>query len=204
MTEEEGVAPNVQEGVETSTSPVEQQPETNDVKEVSEPVDEMGVPIKNRLAEYERKLAKLEAQNKIVPDVEENEDEAIKIVESIAEKKVLERLSPVIARQFLSDYPDAANMIDDINRIRQSNPEISGVDKLSLAYKIALAEKQDEIIRQRVEQESQARAKTIEESKQASIEGTGRSTSPAPNINELIANAKTMDDLLAVEQSLRK
>lgn len=199
--------------VETETTPVvpeEQQPVEAEEKPeapTEEPVDEKGVPVKNRLAEANRKLRKAqEAQETLLnPEVQQTQqEEAIKLVRELAQAESKKMMEPILVKEFLRDNPDAVDMIEDINRIRTENPELSGVDKLDLALKIAKAEKQDEIIRKRVELEREQKIQKEEKSTQATVEGTGKTKAPVITMTDKIATAKSLDELKNLETMLRQ
>jgi len=198
---------------ETET-PVESQPEeqsiespSEDVKPIEEPVDETGVPLKNREAEARRKAAKA-LQSPEQAQTPTSEDEAIRIVKEIAskeaEEKIMKRIEPILVRQFLSENPDAANHVDRMNQIRLENPELKSVDKLDLVYKIAKAEAQDEIIAKKLEQGLIQNQQIKEKSQQASIEGTGAIKSPSTSLVDKINNANSLADLQALEDSIKR
>jgi hypothetical protein len=205
MTEEvQDASPAVEDTTEVT------QPETTEQETVEtpvetpseEPVDDKGVPLKNREAEMQRKV--LKAQRELLTREEPKvEDEAIEIVRRIAREEQQRANEPILVRQFLLENHDAADMIEDINRIRASYPELSGVDKLDLVYKIAKAEKQEEIIRQRVEAEAKAKAEKLAKSTQASVEGSGKGT-PSITVTDRIAKATTLDELKALEDQLQR
>jgi hypothetical protein len=191
----------------------------DDVKEgqAEEAVDELGVPLKNREAEATRKARKADRMSQSAAEkalisgsgVEEaggDQEDAIRIVSAIAEQKTRQALEPILAKQFLLENPDARDMIEDINRVRTSYPELAGIDKLEVAYKIAKADRQDEIIRQRVESEHRAKQETLNKSKQASLEGTGRTKSgdSTQTAAEQIAGATSLEELQKLEDSLLK
>jgi len=207
MSEDESVVTGTEPVVEDATT--EQQPVETEAVKTDEPVDENGVPIKNRLAEANRKLAKAEKLlnqtqvQEIEPQDQSEQERAMGIVRGLAQEEAKKMMEPILARQFLSENPDASGMIEDINRIRAQYPEISGVDKLEVAYKIAKAERQEEIIRK----QSEVRAKELQEkeikSNQAGIEGTGKSNSPAMTIADRIKNATSLKELKELESLLR-
>jgi hypothetical protein len=193
---------------ETETAPVvpeEQQPDETKV-ESEEPVDEKGVPLKNRLAEANRKLRKVqEAQEQLTQiPIQNDQEEAIRIVREIAREEQNKALEPLLAKQFLIENPDAVEIIEDINRIRSENPELAGVDKLNLAYKIAKAEKQDEIIRKRVESEKAQNEQIKEQSTQATAEGVGKTKSVPVNVVDKINSATSLKELEALEDLVRR
>lgn len=194
--EEENVAV-----AETETAPVvpeEQQPvETK----TEEPTDDKGVPLKNRLAEANRKLRKVQESQE---SPKTDQEEAIRIVREIAREEQNRALEPLLAKQFLMENPDAVEIIEDINRIRNENPELAGVDKLNLAYKIAKAEKQDEIIRQKVEEEKRQIEQTKEQSTQATAEGVGKVKSSPVNLVDKISSANSLKELEALEDLIRR
>jgi hypothetical protein len=177
----------------------------------SEETDETGVPVKNRLAEANRKLRKAQEKEQELEKAQETltqqpdipEDEAIRLVESIAERQTKKVVEPLIVEQFLNRNPDAANMVDDINRVRVEHPELSSVDQLELAYKVAKAEKQDEIIRKKVELQRQEAVEREEKSNQSSIEGTGKKA-PAMSLDDKIKGAKTLDELQEIEKLIQR
>jgi hypothetical protein len=177
-------------------------------EEQSEPIDEKGVPLRNRAAEASRKARKmLEAEKELLSpavDQDGDQDAAIRIVEQIAESKVMKRLEPILAKQFIMENPDAAEMIEDINRVRSQYPEVSSIDKLDVAYKIAKAERQDEIIRQQVEAESAARANTLEKATRASAEGTGQTRASADSLDKRINSASSLKELKELEAMLTR
>lgn len=186
---------------ETETAPVvpeEQQPvETK----TEEPTDDKGVPLKNRLAEANRKLRKVQESQE---SPKTDQEEAIRIVREIAREEQNRALEPLLAKQFLMENPDAVEIIEDINRIRNENPELAGVDKLNLAYKIAKAEKQDEIIRQKVEEEKRQIEQTKEQSTQATAEGVGKVKSSPVNLVDKISSANSLKELEALEDLIRR
>lgn len=186
---------------ETETAPVvpeEQQPvETK----TEEPTDDKGVPLKNRLAEVNRKLRKVQESQE---SPKTDQEEAIRIVREIAREEQNRALEPLLAKQFLMENPDAVEIIEDINRIRNENPELAGVDKLNLAYKIAKAEKQDEIIRQKVEEEKRQIEQTKEQSTQATAEGVGKVKSSPVNLVDKISSANSLKELEALEDLIRR
>lgn len=193
--------------VETETTPVvpeEQQPVTEEKVEekTEEPVDEKGVPVKNRLAEANRKLRKAQAQEELL-DPSNEQEQAIKVVRNLAQEEAKRMMEPILVKEFLRDNPDAIDMIEDINRIRTSNPELASVDKLDLAFKVAKAEKQDEIIRKRVELETKEKQETIERSNNASVEGTGKTKTPSINLADKIANATSLKELQEIESLIK-
>jgi len=205
-------------GVETEVEEVTASPAEKDqpveetesaVEEVpAEPVDDKGVPLKNRQAEVNRKMRKMsqsEAQSALVgqPTAQETtQDEAIRIVENIAEQRISRRLEPLLVKQFLLDNPDAKDMVEEINRVRASNPAIAGVDQLETAYKVAKAEMQDNIIRQRVEQETKQNIEKKTKAESASIEGVGRVRAPQTTLADKINSASSLDELKELEQSI--
>jgi hypothetical protein len=208
-----------EEEVMTGTEPVaeptaEEQPvvetgvETPETQATDEPVDDMGVPIRNRLAEANRKLARAEkllnqtqAQEELLNPVDQ--DEAYKIVRGLAQEEAKKMMEPILAKQFLSENPDAVEMIEDINRIRAQYPEISSVDKLEVAYKIAKAEMQDELVKK----QSEVRAKELQEKQlkanQSTVEGAGKLTAPAMSIADRMKNATTVKELKELEALLK-
>lgn len=205
-------------GVETDTelvtdSPTEEnqsvnntEPAVNDAE--AELVDEKGVPLKNRQAEATRKARKMtqaEAQSALAGqpvDSNEQTDEAIRIVESIAEQKVAKRLEPILVKQFLADNPDAKDMIEQINNVRSANPAIAGIDQLETAYKVVKAEMQDEIIRQKVEAERQTNIEKTEKSTSATIDGVGKIKAPQQTISDQINDASSLEELKKIETAL--
>lgn len=188
----------------------------DDVKEeaADEPVDGAGVPLKNRQAEAERKARKArmsdsQAQDAILKQpVQGNagsgQDEALRIVQGIAGDVVKKSLEPLLAKQFLMEHPEARDMIEELNEIRASNPEIAGVDKLELALKIAKANRMDEEIRRGVESARAKEDETLEKSKQASLEGSGRAKTPTQkgDLASQIAKAGTLEELRKLEAQL--
>lgn len=196
--------PSTEPSTETA-QPEDQSPEP---AENQEPVDEQGVPLKNRAAEATRKarqMAKAERELLSPAQVpEEDQNEAIRLVEQIAEQKIMKRLEPVLAKQFLMENPDAADMIEDINRVRAEYPELRGIDRLDVAYKIAKAERQDEIIRQRVESEARANEETRTKATQASAEGTGRTSAPPDTLAQRISSAGSVKELRELEALLTR
>jgi hypothetical protein len=194
--------------VETETTPVvpeEQQPVESEEKieeKTEEPVDDKGVPVKNRLAEANRKLRKAQAQEELL-DPNNDTEKAIKVVRDLAQEEAKKMMEPILVKDFLRDNPDAIDMIEDINRIRTNNPELASVDKLDLAFKVAKAEKQDEIIRKRVELETKEKQETIERSNNASVEGTGKTKTPSINITDRIANATSLKELQEIESLIK-
>lgn len=202
--------------VEATEEAVESLPEEtpeviDDVKEESpeEPLDENGIPVKNRIAEAKRKAKKLsqgEAESALLsetPAYDGSQEDAVRIVESIAEQKVKKALEPMLARQFLADHPDAATMIEDINRVRSQHPELSGIENLEVAYKVAKADRQDEIIRQQVERRNQEALQTKEKATQAAIEGTGKSKSSPTSLADQIASAGSIEELEALQSRIQ-
>lgn len=198
------------ESVETTEVTPESLPEETPAEEATpetEPVDDKGVPLKNRQAEAVRKAKKLAAAeqsliNRDTPDSSDT-DEAIRLVEQIAESKIMKRLEPVLARQFLMENPDAADMIEDINRIRSEYPELASVDKLEVAYKVAKAERQDEIIRKQVEAETAEKVETVAKAREAAAEGT-KTTAPPDSLANRIASANSLKELQELEAMLSK
>lgn len=206
--EEENIDVN-ESGTETALEPSleEEQPVVDDVKEeaTDEPVDEMGVPIKNRIAEIERKkrqLSKIEAEKGLMsqPQHPITEDEAVTLLKNV----VNEAVAPIKARQFLAENPDAAAMIDEINQVRAQHPEISGIDNLDLAYKIAKAEMQDEIIRRKVEAGQKENIQKQENAKQATLEGAGKTKAPTAPLTDRIKSAGSIEELEQLAADLRK
>lgn len=191
---------------ETNEEVVESQEETT-----AEPVDESGVPLRNRQAEQERKarrLSQAEAQSRLVSGTETSnemtQDEAVKAVEDIADTRVRKAMEPLLAKQFLLEHPDAAEMIEDINRIRSQKSHLKGVEHLEDVYKIVKADRQDEMIRQQVENELRDKQVRTQAASQSSAEGVGK-TKSASKVDDLatrIANAKTMEELQALGASL--
>lgn len=208
MAEDENVSGETVTPVETQTTDgnsQEQQTVADDVKKVAtEPVDETGVPLKNREAEARRKAEKA-LQSPETKSVS-SEDEAIKIVENIAQKQAEEqinkRIEPLLVKQFLMENPDASALVDDINRIRQTYPELASVDKLDLAYKIAKAEQQDALIAKKLEQGRQETLKIKEKSSQAGIEGAGSSKTVGTTILDKINSATSLKELQELERSI--
>jgi len=188
-----------------STQPEEQ---ATEIPENQEPVDDQGVPLRNRAAEATRKARQMaKAERDLLtpaPVADDDQNEAIRLVEQIAEQKVMKRLEPVLAKQFLMENPDAAEMIEDINRVRNEYPELRGIDRLDLAYKIAKAERQDEIIRQRVEREARAAEETRTRATQASAEGTGRTSAPPDTLAQRISSAGSVKELKELEALLTR
>lgn len=176
--------------------------------EATEESDSQEVPEKNRHAEAQRKARQAaKAERELLTpktEIADTGDEALRIVEQIAEQKVMKRLEPVLAKQFLMENPDAVEMIEDINRIRAENPEISSVDKLEIAYKIAKAERQDELIRKRVEAESKANEETVAKATQASAEGTGKTKSSGDSLEKRIASAGSLKELKELEAMITR
>lgn len=173
-----------------------------------EAVDESGVPLKNRAAEAQRKArqaAKAEKELLTPPKGEEQDpNEALRLIERIADEKIMKRMEPILAKQFLMENPEAADMVEDINRIREQYPELAGVDKLDVAYKVARAERQDELIRQKVEAEAKEREETITKATQASAEGTGRAKAPADTLQQRISSAGSLKELQELEAMLTR
>jgi hypothetical protein len=193
----------------TESSPADQQ--TVETEETTEPVDEQGVPLKNRVAEQQRKARKIAAaQASIVGQTEPtlqddgSQEDALRLVETIAEGKARKMIEPIMVRQFLYDNPDAADMVEDINRVRAQYPELASVDKLDVAFRIAKAERQDELLRIAEEKGRNETRKILETQGQAAIEGTGKVTAPTASLADRIANAKTPEELQALEQYLSK
>jgi len=170
----------------------------------TEPVDEIGVPLRNREAEAHRKALKaLQSQ----PETNvSSEDEAIKIVEGIALKKAQEQVAksiePLLVKQFLMENPDASEMVDDIIRIRQQYPELAGVDKLDLAYRIARSDRQDALVAKKLEQGLLEKQQIKEKSSQAGVEGAGSSKSVGNSLIDKINGANTLAELQALEKSI--
>lgn len=208
--EPQDVAPAEETAPESSTE--EQTQATEEVAE--EPVDESGVPLKNRMAELERKskqrISQLEAQNALLSGAtststqDMTEDEAVKAVENIADARVRKAMEPLLAKQFLLEHPDATEMIDDINRIRSQRSHLAGVEHLEDAYKIAKAEKQDELIRQQVEAELRDKQVRQQAASQSTAEGVGKvkGSSKEVDLATRIANAKSMEELEALGASI--
>lgn len=179
------------------------------VETAEEPVDETGVPLKNRQAEAERKARKSrQAETELLGGSKATEspdqNEAIRVVEAIASQQIKKSLEPLLAKQFLLDNPDAVDMIEQINTVRASHPELAGIDKLELAYKIAKADRQDELIRLRVEATQKEAEITLEKSNQASLEGAGKARQPVKNLNEQIAGANSLEELRKLEAMLSR
>ena len=112
--------------VETETTPVvpeEKQPEeSSETTSEESKEDESGVPIKNRLAEANRKLRKAqEAQEKLVKP-NNSQEEAIKLVQNLAQDEAKKIITPILVKDFLRDNPDAVDMIEDINKTSYSKP----------------------------------------------------------------------------------
>lgn len=174
-----------------------------------EAVDEAGVPLKNRQAEAERKARKANARTTLLappaaaaPQLDQNE--AIRLVRELARQEAQKLNEPLVVQAFLNNNPDAAEMVDDINRIRASHPELSGVDKLELAYKIARADRQDEIIRKQVEGRLQENETTVQKGNQAALEGAGKTRVVPKNLNEQINTAGSLADLQKLEALIAK
>lgn len=197
--------------VETETTP-ESSPETEQPVEhtTDEPVDDKGVPLKNRIAEQQRKARKLaDAQTSLVsqqmptlPD-DGSQDDALRVVETIAEQKARKMMEPILVKQFLYDNPDAAEFVEDINRVRAQYPELASVDKLDVAYRIARAERQEELLRQAEEKGRNETAKVLNTQGAAAVEGTGKVTAPTASLADRIANARTEAELRELEQYIR-
>lgn len=190
----------------TDSSPegTEAAAEDTDVKEEDSAVDDKGVPVKNRLAEANRKLRKFrELQESAKGETPATDEEALTIVRQIAREENQKALEPLMAEQFLMKNPDAVDMIEDINRVRQENPELAGIDKLHLAYKIAKAERQDEIIAKKVEAERAKVLETKEISKKSTSDGVGRSTPATVSIADKVNSATTLEELRALESEIR-
>lgn len=206
---------------ETATAPEssteDQQTATTDAStetQAAEPVDETGVPIKNRMAEADRKakqrLSQIEAERALLSGAtstaqkgeSQDQEEAIEIVRKVAREENQRALEPILAKQFLMENPDAASMIDEINQVRARYPELHSIDRLDVAYKIALAEKQEEIIRQRVEQGKKELLEREQKANQATVEGTGRTRTTEPNVADRIAGATSLADLKALETEI--
>jgi len=194
MTEEEVVATEAT-AEDTATQSTEETTEQvqDDVKESTEAVDDKGVPLKNRIAEAERKLHKAEK----IQETQTEQDEAVRIVRQIAREEASAlnpQLEKLIVKQFLLENPTAAELVDEMNEIRAQHPELSSIDKLDLVYKLAKSDKQEAIL---IEQE-QKRAKETEEKiikgNQASVE-SGQISSPASNLADRIKNAKSEAEL---------
>ncbi len=201
------------QNVETETTP-EPSPEEQQPVSADEPVDENGVPLKNRVAEKERKLnqrlKQLEAQEALLtkpkestPEVTEDDEETgLRIVREITAKAINERLEPVLARQFLMENPDAADMVEDINRIRTQHPELAGVDKLDIAYKLAKAERMDEEIRKATEN-TRAETERIQKSAEsAAVEGVGKTNAPMESLDDKIKGATSLKELEELAQHI--
>jgi hypothetical protein len=200
---EEDVKEVETETTEDSSSEEQQPEEESQDTSTEEPVDEDGVPIKNRVAEANRKLAKAkelspsQAQKELLKtDTSgvETEDDAIEVVRRITREEQQKALEPVLTKQFLLENPDALNFIDDINRIRDQYPELKGASKLDVAFKIAKAERQDEIIQRKVEQGLKSQEEQKQKANNASITGTGKVT-PNTSLNDQIGQAETLADL---------
>lgn len=199
MSEEDLDAQEVETETTPDSSPEEQQP----VEDTEEPVDDDGVPIKNRVAEANRKLEQAkklsssEAQKELLKgetSVNNEDDDAIETVRRISREENSKVLEPLLVKQFLMENPDATNFVDDINRIREQYPELKGVDKLEVAYKIVKAERQDELIQQKVEQNLKAQQEQKQKSNNASIQGTGKVV-PKDNLADKINSASTLEEL---------
>lgn len=206
--EEQDVAAAEAAGTPSPDEAKQPEPQETAPQEPDEPVDEAGVPLRNREAEARRKARKAEdARRELLSpkarETESEQDEAIRIVERIAEEKVMKRLEPILARQFLAENPDAADMVEDINRVRQQYPELASIDRLDAAYKIARAERQDELIRKQVESEQAEREATREKASQAAAEGTGRTRAAADTLDQRISTA-SMKDLEEIERMLKQ
>ena len=128
----------------------------------------------------------------------------MKIVRDLAQEETKKMMEPILVKEFLRDNPDAIEMIDDINRIRTANPELASVEKLDLAFKVAKAEKQEEIIRKRVEEENLSKAEKVEQSTQATVEGTGKSKTPKIDLADRISKAGSLKELQELEGLIRQ
>jgi len=210
MEDEQIVSAETETAAESQTAHAQEEQQTvegasQDDSVATEPVDEIGVPLKNREAESRRKAMKA-LQSPEAKQAPSSEDEAIKIVEGIALKKAEEqinkRIEPILVKQFLMENPDAADLVEDINRIRQTYPELASVEKLDLAYKVARAEHQEALIAKRLEQGRIEKQQIKEKSSQASIEGAGSSKTVGNTILDKINNATTLKELQELERSI--
>lgn len=193
---------------EVSQTETEQQP--TDVKEeVEQPVetpqeevDEKGVPIKNRLAEIERKkrqISAVEAQKALTEQPGGNSPEdPIEIVRNI----VREQTAPLTVQLFLANNPDAAGMVEDINRVRTAHPEVAGIDQLDLAYKLAKIERFEAAEKAKIKQTERENLEKEEAAKSASIEGTGKVKAPLTSISDRISEAGSIEELNKIADSI--
>lgn len=194
MTEEEVVAVEAP-AEDTATQSTEETTEQvqDDVKESTEAVDEKGVPLRNRIAEAERKLHKVEK----VQETQSEQDEAIRIVREIAREEAgasSPLIQKLVVKQFLLENPDAANLVDEMNQIRVQHPELSSIDKLDLVYKLAKSDKQEAtLVEQEIKRTKELEEKTIK-GNQASVE-SGQISSPTSSLAERIKNAKSIEEL---------
>jgi hypothetical protein len=179
----------------------ETQPETteqaqDDVKEevAEEPVDDKGVPLKNRIAEAKRKLIKQEKE----PE-KGNDLEVLKTAEEIAVQSSKKAIEPILVKQFLYENPQAAELVEEINAVRAQIPELSGVEHLETVFKIVKAEKQDELLRQAEENGRKETEEKLNKAGQSAIEGAGKTPTPASNLADRIKNATSLKELQELE-----
>jgi len=195
-----------EEQVATQDPSPEQQDPVQDQAESrpSEETDEKGVPLKNREAEAQRKAkAASRAQQALLSqETPSSSDDSDRRLQELADRAAARRLEPVLAKQFLMENPDAMELVDDINRIRQEYPEISGIDKLDVAYKVAKAERQEEILRKRLEQEELRKAETLEKAASASAQGTNKAKAPADSLDQRISQAASLKELQDLESMI--
>lgn len=206
--------------VEPSATPAEN-PQTPVVEPqqqpvVSEPVDGQGVPIRNREAEAIRKARKAdEAQSQLLhpvqptvqpgsePAAQPTQEEVLQAINTMVAQNIEQRLAPITARQFLAENPDATEMIEDINRIRQTHPEVGGINQLQLAYRLAKAERQEALLNTQAEQARINEANLQAKAQQAGVEGGGRANPQNPSIDESIKNATSIAELDKIMASLK-
>lgn len=201
---------------ETHQEVTEQQVDDVKQEQAEEAVDETGVPLKNREAEAIRKARKAERMTQaqaesallsgnVREDAGGSQEDAIAIVAAIADQQAKKAMEPLLAKQFLLEYPEARDMVTEINEIRNKYPELRDVDKLPLALKIAQAERQDEIIRQQVEARTTENQAKLEKSNNASLEGTGSAKKVDGNKTavEQIASANSIEELERLEGLVR-
>lgn len=192
------------------SSPEVGQSSVDDVKQgAAEPVDEKGVPLKNRQIEADRRarMSASQAERALTRGITEekpavDQEEAIKIVEGIADKKARALMEPLIAKQFLLEHPDAVNFVEDINQVRALYPELASADKLEIAYKIVRADRQAEVDQQRADAERRELDTISTNARQAAAQGTGKVSPPSPDVSQLILEAQTLEDLQALELQL--
>ncbi len=175
----------------TESSTEEQQPVVENETTIEEPVDESGVPLKNRLIEANRKLeaarralANQAEKSILTPKVEEvtktEQEEAIETVRRISREEAAKINEPILARQFLMEHPDAVNMVEAINEVRSLHPELAGVETA------------------KTELETVA-AKAL----QAASSGTRKIPAPAVTLDDQINSASSLAELAKLEASLK-